>query len=257
MASGISYWMGIDKFYKYDGRIQTLRCDLRQYIYSDINLAEGQQVFGSTSEGFNEAWFFYCSITGPDGTGTALTPNTIVDRYVIYNYLEDTWYYGTMQRTAWLDSGLRNYPLAATYLNNLVNHEYGVNNEETDVALPIESSITSAQFDIGDGHNFAFVYRMIPDLTFRGSDTDTTPQLTMYLQAFNSSGSGITQAGDSPVAYTGPPPFQSTINIDQFTDQVYIRIRGRQMQLKISCNTLGTQWQLGAPRVDIRPDGRR
>ena len=257
MASGISYWMGIDKFYRYDGRIQTLRCDLRQYIYSDINLAEGQQVFGSTSEGFNEAWFFYCSITGPDGTGTVLTPNTIVDRYVVYNYLEDTWYYGTMQRTAWLDSGLRNYPLAATYINNLVNHEYGVNNEETDVALPIESTITSAQFDIEDGHNFAFVYRMIPDLTFRGSDTGTTPQLTMYLQAFNSSGSGITQAGNSPVAYTGPPPFQSTINIDQFTEQVYIRIRGRQMQLKITCNTLGTQWQLGAPRVDIRPDGRR
>ena len=186
-----------------------------------------------------------------------LTPNTIVDRYVVYNYLEDTWYYGTMQRTAWLDSGLRNYPLAATYINNLVNHEYGVNNEETDVALPIESTITSAQFDIEDGHNFAFVYRMIPDLTFRGSDTGTTPQLTMYLQAFNSSGSGITQAGNSPVAYTGPPPFQSTINIDQFTEQVYIRIRGRQMQLKITCNTLGTQWQLGAPRVDIRPDGRR
>ena len=98
---------------------------------------------------------------------------------------------------------------------------------------------------------------MIPDLTFRGSDTGTTPQLTMYLQAFNSSGSGITQSGDSAVVYTGPSPFQSVVNIDQFTEQVYIRIRGRQMQLKIECNKLGTQWQLGAPRVDIRPDGRR
>ena len=246
MASGISYWMGVDKFYRYDGRVQTLRCDLRQYIYNDINLDETQQEFASSNEGFNEAWFFYCS-----------KESATIDRYVIYNYLEDSWYYGTMARTAWLDSGLRNYPIASTYSYNLVNHEYGVNDEETTTALPITSTITSAQFDIGDGHNFAFVYRMIPDLTFRGSDTGTTPQLTMYLQAFNSSGSGITQSGDSAVVYTGPSPFQSVVNIDQFTEQVYIRIRGRQMQLKIECNKLGTQWQLGAPRVDIRPDGRR
>ena len=243
-ASGVSYWMGVDKFYKYDGRVQTLRCDLRQFIYSDINLAQADQVFGSTNEGFNEAWFFYCS-----------AGSTTVDRYVIYNYTEDIWQYGTMGRTAWLDTGLRNYPLAATYSYNIVQHEYGVDDNETATTLPIAASITSSQYDIGDGHNFAFVYRMLPDLTFRGSTAGTTPQVTMYLQGLNNSGSGITQSGNANVVNTGTAP--SVINVDQFTGQLYIRVRGRQMQMKITSNTIGTQWQLGAPRIDSRFDGRR
>jgi len=244
IASGVTYWMGVDKFYKYDGRIQTLRCDLLRYIYSDINPLQYDQVFASTNEGFTEVWFFYCSSSS----------NTI-DRYAIYNYAEDIWQYGTMARTAWLDTGLRNYPLAATYNYNIVNQEYGVDDNETGTTLPIEATITSAQFDIGDGHNFAFVYRMIPDMTFRGSTGGTTPQVTMYLQGLNNSGSGLTQSGNANVTYTGTAP--SVINIDEFTGQLYIRIRGRQMQMKITSNTIGTQWQLGAPRIDIRPDGRR
>lgn len=244
MASGITYWMGIDKFYKYDGRIQTLRCDLRQYIYSDINLTQVDQVFGSTNEGFNEVWWFYCS-----------SGSLVIDKYVVYNYTEDIWYYGTMARTAWLDSGLRNYPIAATYSYNIVNHEDGVDDNVSGTPVAIEASITSAQYDIGDGHNFAFVYRMIPDLTFRGSTAGTTPQITMYLQGLNNSGSGITQSGYSDVTYSGTVP--SVINVDQFTGQVYIRVRGRQMQMQITSNTLGTQWQLGSPRIDVRPDGRR
>jgi hypothetical protein len=243
-ASGITYWMGQDKFYKYDGRVQTLRCDLRQYIYSDINRSQFDQVFSGTNEGFNEVWWFYCS-----------QDSTTIDKYVIYNYAEDLWYYGSMARTAWLDTALRNYPIAATYSNNLVYHEYGVDDNVTGTPAAIEASITSAQYDIGDGHNFAFVYRMIPDLTFRGSTAGTTPQVTMYLQGLNNSGSGITQTGDAGVTYNGPAP--SVINVDQYTGQVYIRVRGRQMQMQITSNTLGTQWQLGAPRVDIRPDGRR
>jgi hypothetical protein len=244
MASGVSYWMGVDKFYKYDGRVQTLRCDLLRYIYSDINLQQSEQVFGSTNEGFNEVWWFYCSSSS----------NTI-DRYAVYNYTEDLWQYGTMGRTAWLDTGLRNYPIAATYSYNIVQHEYGVDNNETATTLPIEATITSSQYDIGDGHNFAFVYRMIPDLTFRGSTGGTTPAVTMYLQGLNNSGSGITQSGNAGVTYNGTAP--SVINVDEFTGQVYIRIRGRQMQMQITSNTVGTQWQLGAPRIDIRPDGRR
>jgi len=244
LASGITYWMGVDKFYKYDGRVQTLRCDLRQFIYSDINPLQYDQVFSSTNEGFNEVWWFYCSENS----------NT-VDRYVTYNYAEDLWCYGTMARTAWLDTGLRNYPIAATYNYNIVNQEYGVDDNETGTTLPIEAYITSAQYDIGDGHNFAFVYRMIPDLTFRGSTAGTTPQVTMYLQGLNNSGSGITQSGNAGVVNTGTAP--SVINVDQFTGQIYIRIRGRQMQMKISSNTIGTQWQLGAPRIDTRQDGRR
>jgi hypothetical protein len=244
MASGVTYWMGVDKFYKYDGRVQTLRCDLRQFIYNDINALQYDQIFASTNEGFNEVWFFYCSSTS----------NTI-DRYVIYNYAEDLWQYGTMARTAWLDTGLRNFPLAATYSYNIVNQEDGVDDNETGTTLPILASITSAQFDIGDGNNFAFIYRMIPDLTFRGSTAGTVPKVTMYLQGLNNSGSGITQSGNAAVNYNGSAP--AVINVDEFTGQLYIRIRGRQMQMQITSNTLGVQWQLGSPRIDLRPDGRR
>ena len=244
LASGVTYWMGVDKFYKYDGRVQTLRCDLRQYIYDNINPLQFDQIFASTNEGFNEAWFFYCSSSS----------NTI-DKYVVYNYFEDVWYYGTMARSAWLDTGLRQYPLAATYSNNIVNQESGVDDNETETTLPITASITSSQFDIGDGHNFSFVYRMIPDLTFRGSTSGTTPQVTMYLQGLNNSGSGITQSGNANVTYTGTAP--SVINVDQFTGQLYIRVRGRQMQMQITSNALGVQWQLGSPRIDIRQDGRK
>jgi hypothetical protein len=244
IASGVTYWMGIDKFYKYDGRISTLRCDLLRYIYSDINPLQYEQVFAGTNEGFTEVWWFYCSAS-----------SDTVDRYAIYNYAEDIWYYGNLARTAWLDSGLRNFPMAATYSFNIVNQESGVDNSEIGTTLPIEATITSAQFDIGDGHNFAFVYRLIPDMTFRGSTGGTTPSVTMYLQGLNNSGSGITQTGNAGIVNTGSAP--SVINVDEFTGQLYIRIRGRQMQMKITSNTLGTQWQLGAPRIDIRPDGRR
>ena len=246
IASGVTYWMGVDKFYKYDGRISTLRCDLLRYIYSDINPLQYDQIFAGTSEGFTEVWWFYCSQNSVDSK---------IDSYAIYNYAEDIWYYGSLGRTAWLDTGLRNFPIAATYNFNIVNQESGVDDSETGTTLPIEASITTSQYDIGDGHNFAFVYRMLPDITFRGSTGGTTPQVTMYLQGLNNSGSGITQTGNANVVNTGSAP--SVINVDEFTGQLYIRIRGRQMQMKITSNTLGTQWQLGAPRIDIRADGRR
>ena len=194
--------------------------------------------------GFNEVWWFYCS-----------QDSTTIDKYVVYNYLEDIWYYGSMARSAWLDTALRNYPVAATYSNNLVYHEYGVDDNVTGTPTAIEASITTSQYDIGDGHNFAFVYRMLPDITFRGSTGGTTPAVTMYLQGLNNSGSGITQTGNAGVTYTGSAP--SVINVDEFTGQIFIRIRGRQMQMKLTSNTLGTAWQLGAPRIDIRQDGRR
>jgi hypothetical protein len=244
VASGVTYWMGVDKFYKYDGRVQTLRCDLLRYVFSDISTTQYDQIASGTNEGFNEVWWFYCSEN-----------STVIDKYVIYNYTEDIWYYGSMGRTAWLDSGLRNYPLAATYSNNIVDHEFGVDDNQTGTTTAIAASITSSQYDIGDGHNFAFVYRMLPDLTFRGSTVGTTPQVTMYLQGLTNSGSGVTQSGNAGVVNTGQVP--SVVNVDEFTGQVYIRIRGRQMQMQITSNTIGTQWQLGAPRIDIRPDGRR
>ena len=156
LASGVVYWMGVDKFYMYDGTVKTLRCDLRQYIYQDINLLQGTQVFSGTSEGFNEIWWFYCS-----------ADSETIDKYVTYNYSEDVWAYGTMARTAWLDSGINNVPIAATYSNNLVNHETGTNDNETGTETAIHAYILSSEFDIDDGHNFSFIYRILPDLTFQ------------------------------------------------------------------------------------------
>jgi hypothetical protein len=246
-ASGVVYWMGTDKFYSYDGRINTLNCDLRKYVYQDINLSQNQQCFGSTNEGFNEVWWFYCSAN-----------STEIDRYVIYNYLENTWYYGTMNRTAWLDSGLRNYPIAASPLtattSNIVNHEFGNDDNVTGTPAAIDAYISSAEFDIGDGNNFAFVWRMLPDLTFSGSDASPTPQLTMTLYPMQNSGSGT---GTAVAANVDKLTGAQYVITEGFTGQVYTRVRGRQMILKVGSNQLGTSWQLGATRIDIRQDGRR
>jgi len=240
LASGVTYWMGIDKFYMYDGRVQTLNCDLRRYVFQDLNTSQRQQIYGSTSEAFNEIWWFYCSLN-----------STTCDRYVVYNYLEKTWYYGTMDRSAWLDSGLQPFPIAATYSNRLVNQEDGIDDQETNTPVAINAYISSSEFDIGDGHNFGFVYRIIPDLTFAGSTADAA-QVTMTLYPLQNSGSGASYSGSAPVTRS------TTYSItEEFTGQIYTRVRGRQMIFKIESTGAGTNWQLGAPRIDIRPDGRR
>jgi len=241
LASGVIYWMGVDKFYVYDGRVQTLNCDLRRYVFSDFNQDQAVQVFAGTNEGFNEVWWFYCS-----------AGSTVVDKYVIYNYLEKIWYYGTLGRTAWLDTGLQPYPIAATYINNIVNHEDGVDDNSTATPAPIVANISSSEFDIGDGHNFGFVWRVLPDLTFEGSATSPAPQVTMTLQGLTNSGSGVTASvGQSVVKGS------NYVITEEFTGQIYTRVRGRQMIFKIDSTQVGTTWQLGAPRFDIRPDGRR
>ena len=246
VASGKVYFMGVDKFYVYDGRLNTLRCDLRQYIYSDINLTQAAQVYAGTSEGFNEAWWFYCSAGSNE-----------IDKYVVYNYLEDVWYYGNMARTAWLDSGLRDYPVAATYVKNLVNHENGVDDNTTATTAAINSYISSSEFDIDDGHNFGFVYRILPDLTFRGSTAGTTPQVTMTLIPLQNSGAGYNSPqSEGGVSYASIQRI-ATAPVEEFTGQVFVRVRGRQMVFKVENNLIGTQWQLGAPRIDMKQDGRR
>jgi len=244
IASGIVYWMGVDKFYSYDGRVQTLNCDLRRHIFGDFNQAQAAQVFAGTNEGFNEVWWFYCSAN-----------SNSIDRYVIYNYLEKIWYYGTMARTAWLDSGLLDYPLAATYSNNLVYHENGLNNNETGTTTAIDAYISSSEFDIGDGHNFGFVWRVLPDLTFENAEnspTGATPSVAMTLYGLANSGSGVTSTASQPVAKSS-----TYVITEEFTGMIFTRMRGRQMIFKISSNQINTVWQLGAPRIDIRPDGRR
>jgi hypothetical protein len=244
VAAGVAYWMGVDKFYKYDGRVQTLNCDLRKYIYQDINTTQYLQYFSGTNEGFNEVWWFYCS------SGT-----TNIDRYVVYNYMENIWYYGTMARTAWFDAGLRDYPQAATYSSNLVNHEFGNDDNVSGIPVAINAYIESAEFDIQDGHNIGFVYRVLPDITFTGSTTNN-PQVTMSLIPMMNSGSGYNNpqslAGQSYAAVART----STTTIEQFTGQVYVRVRGRQMIFKVESSDLGSAWQLGSPRIDIKQDGR-
>jgi len=251
-ANGVSYWMGVDKFYKYDGRTQTLNCDLKKFIYGDINLLQKDQFFASTNEGFNEIWFFYCS-----------SGSNMIDRYAVYNYFENqgngAWYYGTMVRTAWLDSGLRDYPVAATYngsTGNLVNHEFGVDDNATGTTLPIEAYIISAEFDLDDGHNFSFVWRVLPDITFAGSEA-ASPTATMYLLPMQNSGSGYNSPASVGGISNAPITRTAVLPIEEFTGQINTRVRGRQMAMKIESTAIGVQWQLGSPRLDIRSDGRR
>jgi hypothetical protein len=246
LAAGVAYWMGEDKFYTYDGRVNTLSCDLRQYIFSDINLDQYSQVCAGTNEQFNEVWWFYCSAS-----------STQIDRYAVYNYLEKVWYYGNLGRTAWTDIGVTsNFPIAATYVNNLVQHETGNDDNATASTLPIEAYITSSEFDIDDGDRFGFVWRVLPDVTFRGSST-ASPSATMTLLPLQNSGSGYNSPASLGGSDNGVVTRTATVPIEAFTGQVNIRVRGRQMSIKMASDGLGVQWQLGAPRLDIRPDGRK
>lgn len=249
IASGIVYWMGVDKFYVYDGRVQTLNCDLRRFVFSDFNLAQRNQVYAGTNEAFNEVWWFYCSASSSQ-----------IDRYVIYNYLEKVWYYGTMARSAWLDAALINYPIATTYDANsqtgrIIYHEYGINDDTDGTAVALNANISSAEFDIDDGQNFAFVWRILPDLTFGNSTNSATgesPKVTMTLRGLYNSGSGQIDSSGKDVTKGS-----NYVITEEFTGQIFTRIRGRQMIFEISSNQLNTAWQLGAPRIDFKKDGRR
>lgn len=311
-VNNVTYWMGVDKFYQYSGRVETLPCSLRQFVFNDINTDQLAQVVCGTNEGYNEIWWFYPSA------------NSLVNnRYVIYNHLERIWYYGNLERTFWLDSSLRQYPMAAfsyqkSYLsaaindsvtilpmvnsasypnsgvvtidsekiyyanktasslidcvrgyegttaashiqystvsydvpNQVMNHEVGNDDRSTTTILPIEAYIETSDFDIGDGHNFGFVWRILPDLTFNGS-TSNTPAATITVKARQNSGTPYAQ-GDSPTVQE-----TAAIPIELYTGQVYTRIRGRQMAFRLASTDLGVAWQMGAMRIDIRPDGKR
>ena len=249
LASGIVYWMGVDKFYVYDGRVQTLNCDLRRHVFNDFNIDQRAQVYSGTSEAFNEVWWFYCSAN-----------SNYIDKYVVYNYMERAWYYGTLDRTAWLDSGLLPNPIATNYnsttqTGRLITHESGLNDNTDGTNYALDAYISSSEFDIGDGHNFGFVWRVIPDLTFSNSSNSpagVTPRVTMTLYGLYNSGSGQIDSASGIVAKSS-----TYVLTEEFTGQIFTRMRGRQMIFKIESNQVNTAWQLGAPRIDIRADGRR
>jgi hypothetical protein len=246
-VNNVTYWMGTDKFYMYSGRVETLPCALRQYIFDDINMQQAYQFFTGTNEGYNEIWWFYCSAN-----------SVVIDKYVIYNHLERTWYYGTMERSAWCDSPLRTEPMSAGYGGQLIYQETGVDDGSTNpgTLTPIDAYVQSSDFDIGDGHNFGFVWRLIPDVSFDGS-TAAAPQLNFTVRPRTNPGANYGDSDNPAVVSVNNYAGQRTYNVQQFTQQVYVRIRGRQMAFRVESNTLGVQWQLGSPRIDVRPDGRR
>jgi hypothetical protein len=311
-VNNVTYWMGVDKFYSYTGRVETLPCTLRQYVFSDINVSQQQQIVCGSNEGYNEVWWFYPSAN-----------SDVNDRYVIYNHLERVWYYGTINRTAWLDSPLQTNPMGvysvqSTFLNSsitattttivvvdgtsfpntgtltigseditytgktgntftgctrgannttatsytaytpvssgvnnsIILHENGLDNGDDDVPVAIDSYIQSSDFDIGDGHNYGFVTRMIPDVNFTSS-TANQPYVNLTVKPRTFPGATYGYADSPAVVQT------STVPVSQYTNEVFTRLRGRQMSFRIESTDLGVAWQLGTPRIDIRPDGRK
>lgn len=250
--NNVVYWMGRDKFYTYSGRVDTLPCTIRQYIFSDINSEESDLFFAGTNNQFNEIVWFYVSAGSNE-----------IDRYVIYNYSESIWYYGTLERTAWIDSGDFTKPIGVA--NGWVyDHESGTDDGQPNGAAPlaINSYIQSADVDIDDGDKYMLMRRIIPDVNFRGSETTNpvtgaaiTPEATITVGVRNFPGASSSTTNASGVTTERTVITSATIN--QYTNQVYVRARGRQMNFKIASNNVGTQWQLGMPRVDARPDGLR
>lgn len=237
-VNNVTYWMGVDKFYAYSGRVETLPCSLRRFIYSDINFSQGYQVHCGLNEQFGEIMWFYCSKNAVN-----------IDRYVIYNYLENIWYYGTLARTAWLDSHIRNAPFAASYDGYIYQHDFQCDDGSTNPPSPIPAYIESADFDIDDGDKFSFIKRIIPDVTFQNS-TSSTPSVDYTLSARNFPGATFDQSNTRAVTAV-------TNTVDQYTNQLWVRIRGRQAAIRVESTGTGVMWQVGTTRLDLRPDGRR
>jgi len=239
-------WMGIDNFYMYAGQTKQLDCTVRDKVFLDFNLAQTDKVVAGVNSEFGEVVWFYCSDTnsvanGGDGQN---------DRYVIYNYNDNLWYYGALGRTAWLDRGTRPYPIAAGITgsgNLLYNHEFGYDDDGS----AMSSFVESAPMDIDDGQQFTFLRKIIPDITFNGSTSLASPQATFTVQARNFPGQNYSSTDTGVASRTATSP------VEQFTNELNVRIRGRSYSMKVSSDALGSKWKLGSPRVDIRTDGRR
>ena len=246
-VDNVTYWMGKGKFYTYTGVVQTLPCSLRQYIFDDINLDQSFQVFAGANEAFNEVWWFYVSNE---------SQTNAIDKYVIYNYLDKVWSYGTMARTAWLQYGIQPNPVAADYNSRLLYHEVGTDDVSTASPQPIVAYVQSSDFGIEAGDHLGFVWRMLPDINFNGS-TVNNPTVQMTLYGRQNSGSAYVPSDIDSVVSANNYQTQSEYTVEQYTGQVYTRLRGRQMAFKIGSTDLGVAWQVGTPRIDLKPAGRR
>ena len=233
------FWMGNNEFYTYGGAVQKLPCTVRDYVFSDFNQNQSEKVFAASNTSFSEVWWYYPSANSEN-----------VDRYVVYNYQQNIWYYGTLARGAWIDRGVEQNPIAAGLDGYLYTHENGFDDGSQNPATAISAYIESSQFDIGDGNNFSFVSRIIPDITFRDS-TVSSPSVTFTMKARNFPGGNYLQEDDSTVTKT------ATVPVEQFTNQAFVRLRGRSMALRVASNETGMTWRLGSPRMDVRQDGRR
>jgi len=238
------FWMGRQNFYVYDGKTQQLPCSVKERVFFDFNYDQAHKVFAGVISEFSEIIWYYCSNTNSvanGGTGEN-------DRYVIYNYAEQTWYYGTLGRSAFLDRGIRTFPIAAEG-GYLYNHETGYNDDGSAMV----SSIESSPIDIGEGDQFSFIRRVIPDFTFNGS-TNTEPTVNVTLQSNNFPAGNFLQ---SEIAKIDRTATSTTVPFEQYTNKADVRLRGRAFSIKVDCSVQGVRWRLGSPRVEVRQDGRR
>ena len=238
-SDDLVFWMGLEDFYVYDGRVRKLPCTLKSYVFNDFNLSEKNKAFAALNSSYNEVWWFYPS-----------SSSTEIDRYILFNYAENTWAYGNLNRTAWVDRGINNYPIAASTDYYLYDHEFGLDDGSTSPSQGITAHIESSQIDLADGDKFVFMRRVIPDLTFNGS-TSTAPAANLILKSRNFPGGNYLNTETSAVTQS------ATVPVEQFTQQAFVRLRGRSFALRIESTATEVKWRLGATRVDIRPDGRQ
>ena len=238
-ANDMVFWMGTNGFYAYNGRIAGLPCSVKDYVFNDINYDQAEKITAGSNMAFNEIWWFYPSANSSEN-----------DRYVAYNYNENVWFVGSIVRTAWIDRGIEDYPRSASTDGFIYFHELGQDDGSVNPFAPITAYIESAPFEIGEGEQFGFAWRMIPDIAFRDS-ANANPSANFILKTQDYSGGNFKQTSSKSAVRT------ATMPIEQFTDQTYFRLRGRMMSLRVESTAVGVAWRLGVPRIDVRTDGRR
>ncbi len=235
----VVYWMGFEEFYVFSGQVQRIPCTVRSYVFDDFNREQKEKVFAASNSAYSEIWWFYPSSTANE-----------IDRYVVFNYQENAWYYGTLVRTAWVDRGINDFPVATFTDGRQYFQELGLDDATVNPAVAINAHIESSQIDLADGEQFAFIRRLIPDITFENS-TAASPNVVFTTKVRDFPGGNYDSEDAATVTRSATTP------VEQFTNQVHLRLRGRSFALRIASSNTETQWRLGSARLDVRPDGRR